>query len=61
VVWWIDWSDAISAVRAAEMIASAARPAAAQIEVQGSRLSVVVSERGPDLSSWTKRAADGAP
>ena len=61
VVWWIDWSDAISAVRAAEMIGSAARPAAAQVEVQGSRLSVVVSERGADLSSWTTRAADGVP
>lgn len=61
VVWWMDWSDPISAVRAAEMIASAARPAAAQVEVQGSRLRVVVSERAADLSSWTKRSADGAP
>jgi hypothetical protein len=61
VVWWMDWSDPISAVRAAEMIASAARPAAAQVEVQGSRLRVVVSERGADLSGWTRRAAEGAP
>ncbi|HEU4576954.1 MAG TPA: hypothetical protein VFS67_01775 [Polyangiaceae bacterium] len=60
VVWWMDWSDPISAVRAAEMIASAARPAAAQVEVQGSRLRVVVSERGPDLLRWVQRAADGA-
>jgi hypothetical protein len=60
VVWWMEWSDPISAVRAGEMIASAARPAAAQVEVQGSRLRVVVAERGKDLSSWTQRAADGA-
>jgi hypothetical protein len=61
VVWWMDWSDPISAVRAAELIGSAARPAAAQVEVQGSRLRVVVSERRADLSRWTQLSGDGAP
>ena len=61
VVWWIDWSDTLSAVRAAEMIGSASQSAAAQVEVQGSRMRVVVAERAADLGGWTKAGADGTP
>jgi hypothetical protein len=62
VVWWSDWSDAVSATHFAQLMASFRPDAGAlQVEVQERRTRVVVCERAGDLDAWALRAADGAP
>jgi hypothetical protein len=62
VVWWIDWSDAVSAAQFAELFARFhPAPASIQVDTLGQRSRVVVSERPGELAAWVQRAADGSP
>jgi hypothetical protein len=60
VVWWSDWSDAVSATQFAGLLRRFhPDPASLQVDTLGKRSRVVVSERAGDLAAWALRAADG--